>query len=294
MTRPNFDLYLEYCQKFAVSRELAVNTLAWAEPMARQALGVHAQRDQMDMGERLQYIPVLTTAETNGGWGELMPVWFRPYERPLPIFILDNWSMLALLWQTWLGEIGPAYNIENLLKIFVGSDLLIPFLPKVQGDGCFLRHGAFAIFLGLLWLEPKSRQAFWRAIERGAASFANSHNLRQKDDLDDYMRQIEFEAFFIAEGSKIGGEEKIQAFLANEVQYQSYAALFGGLCFSLAALYDRYSSDWEKWVFQKVNLDYRLARFGLEAWANWLGIPYIEPPPDPELSKLFKADNDVQ
>nr|NIP25279.1 hypothetical protein [Phycisphaerae bacterium]NIX29094.1 hypothetical protein [Phycisphaerae bacterium] len=158
----------------------------------------------------------------------------------------------------------------------------------------FLSHGAFTIFLGLLWLEAESQKAFWQAIETGASSFANTYNLRQQNDLSDYMRQVEFEAFFIAEGSKIGGDEKIEAFLANEAQYQTYQALFGGLCFSLAALYKWYGPEWEKWVFQKINLDYRLARFGLEAWAKWLNIPYVEPPPDQNLIHLFKADNELQ
>jgi len=290
MTTPAFSQYLEYRQVFAVSRELAVDTLAWAEPLAREALGFHAQRDQMNMGEELQYIPVMTTAVNNGGWGELMPVWFKPYERPLPIFILENWALLALLWQNWLGDVGPAYTIENLLKIFIGGDLLIPFLPQVQGGGRFLQHGAFTVFLGILWLEPDSRQAFLEAIEAGAQRFAQLHGLRQQNDLDEYLGKVEFEAFFIAEGGKIGGHERIQTFLANEGQYQAYADLFGGLCFSLAALYDWYGPDWKTWVFQKVNLDYRLARFGLEAWAHWLNVLYVEPPPDHKLSSLFRAD----
>lgn len=269
---PTFEQYLAYRQAFAVSREMAAQTLAWAEPLARQALGVHAQRDQMAMGDRLHYIPVLTTAADNGGWGELMPVWFKPYERPLPIFILDNWAMLALLWQQWLGEIGPAYTVENLLKIFLGGDLLIPYLPQVQGGGQFLRHGAFPILLAILWLEPEPRRAFLRSIAAGAQRFAAVHCLREQPDLSNTMRQVEFEAFFIAEGSKIGGAEKIQAFLANDTQFQCYAALFGGLCLSLAALYARYGPEWQNWVFQKVNLDYRLARFGLEAWTAFLEI----------------------
>ncbi|MFQ5419042.1 MAG: hypothetical protein ACE5EY_01635 [Anaerolineae bacterium] len=290
MKIPAFDQYLEYRQTFAASRELAEQTLAWAEPLARQALGVHAQRDQMEMGDRLHTLLVMTSAENNGGWGELMPVWFKPYERPLPIYVLDNWAMMALLWQYWLGEIGPDFNVENLLKIFVGGDLLIPFLPKTQGGGGFLQHGAFPIFLAILWLEPDSRNAFMKAIASGARRFAGDHNLRRQEDLRDYLAQVEFEAFFIAEGSKIGGEEKIRAFLADESRFQTYAALFGGLCFSLAALYDWYGTDWAEWIFQKLNLDYRLARFSLDAWANWLDIPYVEPPADSEINNLFRGE----
>jgi hypothetical protein len=265
-----FNQYLEYRQAFAVSRDMALSTLAWAEPLAREALGIHAQRDQMDMGERLQYIPVMTTAVDNGGWGELMPVWFKPYERPLPIYILDNWALLALLWQQWLGDVGPAYNVQNLLKIFVGSDLLIPFLPKVERGGHFLRHGAFTILLGILWLDPGDRQEFMTHVAAGANQFTAAYLLRKQDNIEEFMSQIEFEAFFIAEGSKIGGEKKIKSFLDNKSRLETVATLCNALCFSLAALYDWYGSDWQDWIFQKVNLDYRLARFGLEAWARLL------------------------
>jgi hypothetical protein len=271
MSQSTFDLYLELRQRFRISRELAVETLAWAEPLARKALGVHAQRDQMDLGEALQYLPVMTSAEDNGGWGELMPAWFKPYERPLPIYILDNWALPALIWREWLVDVGQVYNAQNLLKIILGGDLLIPFLPKVQGGGRFLRHGAFTVYLAILWLGTETRDVFLEAVSKGADLFAEKHRLRERDDLQEFIEQVEFEAFFIAEGSKIGGDEQVRAFLANDSQYQAYADLFGALCFSLAALHDWYGLDWESWIFQKVNLDYRLARFGLEAWEKWLG-----------------------
>ncbi len=292
ITIPTFKEYLKYRQQFAVSRELAVETLAWAEPLAREALGAHAQRDQMNMGEKLHYIPVLTTAENNGGWGELMPVWFKPYERPLPIYILDNWAMLALLCQQWFGETTPAYNVNNLLKIFIGGDLLIPFLPKVERGGHFLRHGAFTVFLSILWLEADDRQQIMTLINAGAERFATMYHLGEQKNLEEFMGQIEFEAFFMAEGYKIGGEEKIKAFLGDQSRFETYAALFGGLCFTVAALYDWYGTDWREWIYQKVNLDYRLARFGLEAWAKRLGVKYVEPPISLELSNMFRADPD--
>ncbi len=288
MHAPPFDQYLEYRRRFAVSRELAVSALEWAEPLARQTLGVHALRDNMDMGEKLQYIPVMTSPSENGGWGELMPVWFKPYERPLPIFIVDNWALTAAVWGSWFGDVGREFNVENLVRIFLGGNLLIPFLPKVQGGGHFLRHGAFTILLGILWLEPEAREAFMAYNRAGAHRFAEAHGLRGQADLDQYISNLEFEAFFVAEGAKIGGEEKVRSFLANEPMFESYTALFGGLCFSLAALFEWYGPDWEEWIFQKVNVDYRMARFGLEAWAKWLGVDYVEPPPDPEISKLFR------
>ena len=287
MNTPTYDRYLEYRKNFAVSKALVQNTLAWAEPLARKALGVHSKRDNLDMGERLQYILSMTTATENGGWGELMPVWFKPYERPLPIYVLDNWAMTALLWQFWLDDAGPEFSVENLLKIFAGGDLMIPFLPGVQSGGRFLQHGALPILLGVLWLEPVDRDAFLAAIGSGATRFAESYDLAQTDDLGEFLGRVEFEALFMAEGSKIGGEKKIRAFLADEAQFASYAALFGGLSFSLASLHNWYGVDWESWIFQVVNLDYRLPHFGLKAWAKWLGIEYIQPPTDPQMNRIF-------
>lgn len=269
--RLTLDAYRALRPRCAVSRELAVRTLAWAEPLARQALGRHAQRDQLGLGEALPVIPIVTTPHDNGGWGELMPVWFRPYERPLPIFILDNWAMPALLWRAWLGdEVGRAYHLENLLRIFVGSGLLLPFLPATQRGGQFLRHGALTVLLGLLWLPAADREALLAASAAGGRRFARAHGLTPQADLAAAAGQVELTAFLIAEGNCIGGEEKLKAFLANAEACGAYADLFGGLCLSLAALYDWYGPDWETWVFQVVNVDYRYASFGLEAWAKWL------------------------
>lgn len=266
-----FEQYLELRERFAVSRELAVRTLDWAEPLARNALGAHAQRDMLGLGESLQLIPVLTTPEDNGGWGELMPVWFKPYERPLPVYILDNWALVALLYRHWLGEVGPEFKVENLLRVFVGGDILIPFLPATQRGGQFLRHGALTVLLGTLWLDPSAREAFVQWNAAGARRFAEARSLREQADPGEFMGSVEFEALMLAEVGKIGGEAKVRAFLADETRFDMYAGLFGGLCFSLAALYDWYGPDWQAWIFQAVNVHYRYADFGIEAWEKWLG-----------------------
>ena len=270
------ETYLRLRRRFAVSREMAATTIRWAEPLARRALGKHAQKDGMGLGEEIQIIPVLTTPQDNGGWGELMPTWFKPYERPLPIFVLDNWAMTALCLERWMGEVGPAFNIENLLKVFVASTMLIPFLPATQRGGHFLRHGALTVLLGSLWLDVPTRDALLSGMREGGRVFADAHDLRERSDTEEFMGRLEAEAFLIAEASKVGGEEKVRGFLSNEELFESYAALFGGLCFSVSALREWYGPEWEQWVFQAVNVHYRYARFGLEAWAKQLGVAYEE------------------
>lgn len=250
---------------------MAVQTLAWAEPLARRALGAHAHRDMLGLGDSLQFIPVMTAPEDNGGWGELMPVWFKPYQRPLPIYVLNNWALVALLYRRWLGEVGPEFEVGNLLRIFVGGDLLMPFLPATQRGGQFLRHGALTILLGTLWLDPPARGAFLGWSASGARRFAEAYSLRGRAAPGEFMGQLEFEAFMLAESGKIGGEARVREFLADDVRFDMYAALFGGLCFSVAALHDWYGPDWEAWIFQAVNVHYRYADFGVRAWEKWMG-----------------------
>lgn len=260
-----------------MTREMAMGALNRVEPFARQTLKAYAQRERLGLTDELPVFAALTSSADNGGWGELMPVWFKPYERPVPICILDNWALPALLWRHWLGDVGPAFNTQNLLKIFVGSSVLIPFLPATQRGGHFLRHGALTVLLGLLWLPPAEREAFIPALRAGATRFAETHRLREQADLGEFLGRVEADAFLVAEGSKIGGEEKVRAFLANAELFDAYAALFGGLCFSLAALYDSYGPEWEAWAFQAINVHYRYAGFGLEPWARWLGMEYAAP-----------------
>ena len=265
-----FDDYLELRQHFAVTRELAVRALEWAEPLAREALGHYAHREKLGLGEQMQLIPVLTTPADNGGWGELMPVWFKPYERPLPLFVLDNWAAPALCWRYWLGDIGPAFCIENLLKIFTASSILIPLMPATQRGGAFLRQGALTMLLGLMWLPPAEREPFLAALPAAANRFAEKHRWREKTDLAQAAEWLEAEAFLMAEGQRIHGEEKLRAFFADTARFESFAALYGGLSFSLAALYHEYGPNWQEWIFQATNVHYRYAAFGLDAWAKWL------------------------
>ncbi len=109
--------------------------------------------------------------------------------------------MVAPLWQQWLGEVGPAYNIENLVRIFVGGDVLLPLMPPTQRNGQFLRHGALTVLLGLLWLDPLDREAFVSALSKGGRRFTTMHQRQQQSDFAGHMGHLDFEAFFIAEGS---------------------------------------------------------------------------------------------
>ena len=259
---------------FAVTRDLAQRALAWAQPLAMEALGLHTQRQTLVEGELPVYI-VMTTPNTNGGWSELMPVWFKPYERPVPLYCLDNWALFAMLYASAFGADtdAGAFNTENLARVVIGADLLVPFLPGTDGAGRFLRHGALPMLLAMLWLEPEAREAWLRLHERGAQRFAAEQHLEQVDRPGEWLEQVENDAWLVPEHARVAGQEAVAAFLADSQRLKSYQALFGGLCLSVSALAAARDADWRRWVFQAVNVGYRLPEFGLPELNAWLARP---------------------
>ena len=271
MTLPTFASYLDSKPLFAVTRPMAHAALTWAQPLAMEALGIHTQRQTLVEGELPAYI-LMTTPETNGGWGELMPVWFKPYERPVPLYCLDNWAMFALLYRSSFGkEVNvEAFNVENLLRVVIGADLLIPFLPSTDGAGRFLRHGAMPILLSILWLEPDVRDAWLTMHESGARNFFETGRLPQMENLNYYLEQLENDAFLVPEQKKVVNESTARSFLDDEAHAERYRALFSGLCLSVTALADALGSDWRRWIFQAVNVGYRTPEFGVTEIGAWL------------------------
>ncbi len=268
---PTFAEYVELRASFAVTRDLAQRALAWAQPFAMEALGIHAQRQTLVDGELPAYV-VTTTPETNGGWGELMPVWFRPYDRPVPLHCLDNWALFALLYRSAFGRDADlsVFSAENLARVVLGADLLIPFLPGTDGAGRFLRHGALPILLAILWLEPDVRDAWLALHERSARKFATDNDLSAVENLGEWLERVENEAWLVPERGMVAGKTAVADFLGDTVRASQYAALFGGLCLGVSALAAAWGNDWRKWVFQAVNVGYRLPDFGLPDITTWL------------------------
>ena len=268
---PTLAEYLDLRNHFTVTREMTQGALNWAQPLAMEALGIHTQRQTLVDGELPAYV-VTTTPETNGGWSELMPVWFKPYERPVPIYGLDNWALFALLYRSVFGAADtPAFTVDSLVRVVVGADLLIPFLPGTDGAGRFLRHGALPILLAILWLEPEARDQ-WLALHRvGAKRFAETHRIKEIENLNDWLERIENEAWLVPERGPVAGEKMVREFLSGE-SFTQYQALFGGLCLGVSALAASRGVDWRGWVYQAVNVGYRTADFGLSEIKQLLSV----------------------
>ena len=272
MSSPAFSDYLEFRSRFAVTRGLAQAALAWAQPLALEALGIHTLRQTLVEGELPAYV-VMTTPETNGGWGELMPVWFKPYERPVPLYCLDDWALFALLYRSAFGlEVDTsAFTGQILARVVIGADLLIPFLPGTDGAGRFLRHGALPILLAILWLETEICEAWLAMHASGAQRFAAEHHVKEIANLPEWLERVENEAFLVPERGGVVDEASVSAFLADETRRLPYQTLFGGLCLGVSALAATLGNDWRRWVFQAVNVAYRNPDFGLSEIRRWLG-----------------------
>jgi hypothetical protein len=248
-----------------------LNAIDQVHPHVVEALGLHIQRQVLWNGQ-LPVYPVMTTPATNAQWGELMPHWFQPYERPIPIHYLDNWALFAGLYREALdlNASDEQFSPRCLLQVISGSDLLIAFLPSTMGAGHFLRHGALTILLSILWLDQPARDVWLDYhVKAGLHHAVQLPEVDLPSDLDRWLVKVEQSAFLVPEQELVAGESSVEAFLLDKDRYPAYLRLFEVLCVSVSALLAHYGPDWQSWVFQAVNVHYRLPNFGLEVIHEW-------------------------
>lgn len=285
----SFADYQQYHTRFSVNRDMVQQAIATCQPSILEALTVHAQR-HLWRGD-LPVYPVLTTPADNGGWGHLMPVWFKPHERPIPVHALDNWALFALVYAHSFGPSAEAqdllsqyFNVDNLMQVVIGNNLQIPFLPSTQGRGRFFRHGMLPFLLSMLWLKDDARQAWLRLHQLGAQTFIASHNLADMTDPLNYLTDLEYTIFSRLERNSVTSDEAVAAFLAEAHRstvvtveaplINLYQSLFGAIAFGVTALATYYQakalSAWSEWVPKELAMPYRLHDYGGEAISQLL------------------------
>jgi hypothetical protein len=274
--------YQRYAARFAVDHERARQIIGACESLAIEAISVYGLQ-HFWRGE-LPVYPVMTTPEDNGGWRHLMPVWFKPYERPVPVYVLNNWALFALVYADSFGPSDEArrlveqtFTLDNLARVVVGTNLLIPFLPTTQGRGVFLRHGMLPFLLSILWLEEDARRAWLRLHELGAARFITALGLAEHADPVATLEELEFLIFARIERNNITSDESVAAFLASDQGEPSgipsllslYQDLFGAINLGITALaahYQKKSLDaWRDWFPQEIGVSYRMSDYAVHA-----------------------------
>lgn len=287
MDELTFADYQRYHSLFAVDQDLIRRIIAACEPLVIEALSVFT-RPHLWRGE-LPIYPVLTTPQENGGWGHLMPVWFKPQDRPVPIYALNNWALFALVYAHSFGSSAKArqlvqqvFTLENVVRVVVGTNLQLPFLPPTQGHGSFFRQGMLPFLLSILWLEEEARQAWLHLHELGAQHFIVSHNLTTHADPVAVLTELEYAIFSRLERNTITNEEAVAAFLtakANSINSDAptetpslltlYQAMFGAINLGVTALAAYYHikslETWRDWILQEIIIPYRMPDYGVEA-----------------------------
>lgn len=280
---PAFTDYQNYRTRFAVERDRVRRSIAACEPLVLEALAAHARR-HLWRGELPVYV-VMTTPADNGGWGHLMPVWFKPHERPIPFHALDNWALFALVFAGSFGSSAEAkalvdrvFTVENLVRVVVGTNLQFPFLPGTQGRGRFFRHGMLPFLLSVLWLDEDARRSWLRLCELGAQRFIDAHHLAAREDPVEVLTGLEYAIFARLERNSVTDDAAVAAFLAGTGGQPSllglYRDLFGAINLGITALAAYYRGrpleNWRDWVQRELAMPYRLHDYGIEAVNGWL------------------------
>lgn len=279
--------YQYYRSIFAVDHDLIRHSITVCEPLVIEALSVFAQ-PHLWRGE-LPVYPVLTTPQENGGWGHLMPLWFKPQDRPVPIYALNNWALFALAYAHSFGSSDKArqlvqqvFTLENVVRVVVGTNLQLPFLPPTQRHGSFFRQGMLPFLLSILWLEEDTRRVWLHLHKLGAQYFIASHNLTTHADPVAVLTELEYTIFSQLEGNTVNSDETVTAFLAptaNSINSDAptetpslrtlYQAMFGAINLGVTALAAYYHhkplESWRDWILQEIIMPYRLPDYGVEA-----------------------------
>ena len=289
--------YRSHKSRFAVDRDLVRRSLAICEPLVIEALSVLAQ-PHLWRGE-LPVYPVMTTPQANGGWGHLMPVWFKPQDRPIPLYALDNWTLFALVYAQSFGPsdearrlVSQVFTVESVVRVVVGTQLQLPFLPSTQGRGRFFRHGMLPFLLSILWLEEDERRAWFRLHELGARRFIErrsptSHALRLSptaNALPAWLDELEHTIFGRLERNAVTSDQAVTALLCGSDDagdspelpslLSLYQDMFGAVCLGITALAAHYRNKsldaWRDWIMQELIMPYRMHDYGIEAITSLL------------------------
>jgi len=274
--------YQRYTTLFKVDRDFIRDNIAVCEALVIEALDVHAQR-HLWRGE-LPVYPAMTTPQKNGGWGHLMPLWFKSHERPIPYYALTNWGLFALVYAHSFGPSDEAgqlvqqvFTVENLVRVVVGTNLQLPFLPTTQGRGRFFRNGMLPFLLSILWLDEGTRQAWLRLHELGSQRFVEEQRLASCEDLNAELTELEYSIFSRLERNNVTTDEAVAELLEDGSTGSTespsllslYQAMFGAICLGITALASHYSDKpleaWREWILTEITMPYRMPDYGIEA-----------------------------
>lgn len=268
--------YRKLKPEFEVDRDLIREALEESQPLAITAL--HNFARNLWKGQLPVYVS-MTTPASNGGWGHLMPLWFKPAERPVPFYTLENWTLFAMVYRYSFGQnkeiaaiADKVFTVENIVRFVAGNNLLLPFLPSTDGQGYFFRHGMLPYLLSILWQDDDVKSDLLKLHQSGARKFIQKNNLLAEKDVFEWLSNLEHEVFARLERNQITDDESVEELLSNQEEgslIDLYLSMFGAISLGITALANHYQDkpldEWASWFYQELSFPYRTPHFAEEA-----------------------------
>ena len=249
--------------------------MAQAQPLAQGLLAdpsAHLNADGL-----LPVYPLVVPA-AGARYGYLLPAWPELDKRPVPIYAVPSFGLMAYLWRQGIGEAADerAAVDERFLsgeRLWVGlaNDVLQPFVPDPPpGTYRMYRHHALMLFTATTWLPTAQRDGWLALYGRGARTAIARYGLAALDDPIPWMdeRDLQATSFYEEYGPTVRDDASIRRFLQDRdglARYAGFAALSTIGIAALAAAHAQLPEDQRHgWLRAQVNEEHRRPDF-LEA-----------------------------
>jgi len=256
--------YLRYREALVVTPARAAAIVTEAQPLAQALLADRASH--VGSNGLLPVEPRLIPAE-RGRYGYLLPAWPEPDKRPVPLYLMPSFGLLAYLWRGSIGEpederaaVTARFLSGERLWVGLANDVLQPFVPDPPpGTYRMYRHHALMLYCATTWLPPASRDGWLRLYNHGARWAIAHHGLVAKRDPIAWLDAADerASAFYDRYGAQVCTEDAVRAFLA-EPEHAEYTLFFNVSNIGIAALAaqsrQQAASDQQEWLRHMVNV----------------------------------------
>ena len=279
-----FDQYLANKNLITTQEEIE-RILAWSQPIAQTTMMDDAKKHLVDgrLPIKMELVTTQPSAD-RGRNGHLMPCWFDATQRPVPMYVLDNWAFYMGAWKASvyaqradIERVNAAMRLEDRLKVAIGNDTVQPFVPDPPaGTYRWHRHHALLLFTGTAWLpEERQREWFW-LYDLGARNLCRREGLAGKPDLHAWLEQAERDGrdMMTYGGQQVKDDAGVRAFLADADKWTKYERYLCIAMLGMAALYPQYakvpSEKRTEWLHHQLFVEHAKADYLKDAISQFV------------------------
>lgn len=250
----------------AVNEAYAEEMVEYAQPHALSVLGWRAPPSE-ELDGVLPVVAEVVSAN-DGIFGQLMPAWPMTGQRPVTIYVLDNWGFYLYLLRNTVSEPEEATRIVDQLfcdssRIQVGitNDVIQAFVNHPPAPSySFVRHHALMLFLGILWLPERQQRGWLEIMNWCSRTLCREYRLHEMADPLKWIDTIALTGNRILEeyGPSTRTDEGVAALLNNKAVLAEFFPYLGATSLAIASLGYQYSlcpkAEHEMWQTQAANI----------------------------------------